>query len=246
MSPADIAAYIGAAAWAPQIASWLYKKWAKPQLGVMPATTMAITYSDAGPTVKVMLSVETQRCDVVVDRVELRIRHEQGEERRLWWSQIGELTQQQTSPPTAIKITTTSLLDRQIVFQDTRFTAGLRKLNDAIIEHFNYLRATNSEALQLTLQSKEVHQARQSFEQGFYWKPGEYVFEIRLHSKSMRNPYTERFEITLSTADCDSLKANCDLFESYISAAILAASGIPTNLPTWKWVTPDIHRMRYR
>jgi hypothetical protein len=36
MTPAEVAAYVGAAAWLPQIAAWLYRAFVSPKIIIVP------------------------------------------------------------------------------------------------------------------------------------------------------------------------------------------------------------------
>jgi hypothetical protein len=99
MSPSDIAAYIGAAAWAPQIVQWLYA-WAKrPTLKLASARNAQVGYSNAGPIVTLTTAISCERRDALIRKVRLKVKHEKGEERQLEWEWLKE-SQLQMSIPT--------------------------------------------------------------------------------------------------------------------------------------------------
>jgi hypothetical protein len=252
MNPADIAAWIGAAAWFPQIGKWVYNIWARPQIRIVPSATVMLTHSNLGPTVQLTASLSTDRRDALIERVELEMRHELGEERRLTWVLVSEFGQQLTvptgevmnfgrnQPATAIKITTETLTDRQVLLQDPDFANKARTLGDEVLDHYRFLKTKDEDPMKTLLESKELRPAREHFERSFYWKPGRYLFEISLKSTLSRNGHLQRFEIALSTADSDRLASNLEFFAEYISAAILDAEGIPPKYPNWKWVQTRI------
>jgi hypothetical protein len=240
MSPADLAAYIGAAAWLPQIASWLYKSAAKPKLSVSPASTVDLSYDDSGPVVTLGFSISSERHDAIVESVGVHLRHEQGEERSLSWVEAGDLSAQRLAPVTAIKVSTGALTDRRIVFRDVKFGKDIRKRRDDLIGQLNFLAATDIDPLPTVLKSKEAHEARQQFNQNWYWKPGVYRLEINLRSKF--GMHSEAFQVTLSQADSDFLKQNCDLFSEFLAASLLGATGQPGSFPKWRVLPSGITR----
>ncbi len=252
MTPADIAAWIGAAAWLPQIGKWVHNAWAKPKLRIVPSATVMLTYSNFGPTVQLTVSLSTDRRDALIERMELEMSHELGEKRHLTWVFISEFGQQITAPTgevmnfgrnqpaTAIKITTGTLTDRQILLQDPDFAERARTLGDEVLDHYRFLKTKEQDPMKTLLESKEIRPAREHFERSFYWKPGRYTFEISLKSASSNKDHVQKFEVVLSTADSDRLVSNCKFFGEYVSAAILDAEGIPSKYPVWKWVQTRI------
>jgi hypothetical protein len=240
MSPADLAAYIGAAAWLPQIATWIYRSVAKPKLSVSPASTVSLGYDDSGPAVTLGFSISSERHDAIVESIEVHLRHEQGEERSLLWVEEGDLSAQHLASVTAIKVSTETLTDRRIVFRDVKFGNEIRKRRDDLIGQLNFLAATDIDPFPTVLKSKEAHEARQQFNQNWYWKPGAYRLEIKLRSKF--GMHSEAFKVILSQADSDFLKQNCDLFPEFLAASLLGATGQPGNFPKWRVLASGITR----
>ena len=252
MSPADIAAWIGAAAWFPQITKWIYEAWAKPKLRIVPAATVMLTHSNFGTTVQLTASLSTDRRDALIERIGLTISHELGEKRHLVWVLISEFGQQLTAPTgevmnfgrsqpaTAIKIASEQLTDRQILLQDPNFAKKAQILGNEVLEHYRFLKSKDEDPMKAILESKEIRPAREYFERGFYWKPGRYTFEISLKSASRSKDHAQSFEVVLSAADSDRLASNYKLFAEYVSAAILEQEGIPSKYPNWKWVQAGI------
>jgi hypothetical protein len=66
----------------------------------------------------------------------------------------GDIARDSSVPATALKITTTTLVDRRVIFQDITFSSEIGKHKEAIISHFNFLRTTESDPLQALLKSK--------------------------------------------------------------------------------------------
>jgi hypothetical protein len=252
MTPADIAAWIGASAWIPQIGRWVYSLWEKPKLRILPSATVTLGYTNLGPSVQLTASLSTDRRNALIERVDLEVSHELGEKRQLTWVLISEFGQQMTGPTgevinfgrsepaTAIKITTDALTPRQILFQDPAFAQKATMLGEQVLEHYRYLKPKDENPLKTLLESKELRPAREHFERAFYWKPGRYAFQISLRSASSKQSHVQKFEIQLSNVDSDRLASNCGLFAEYVSAAILDTDGVPSKNPAWKWLSTPI------
>jgi hypothetical protein len=255
MTPTDIAAYIGAAAWFPQIGKWIYDAWARPMLRIVPAQMVMLAYNNLGPTVQLTASLSTERRDALIEGASLEISHEMGEKRHLVWVMVSEFGQQITVPTgevmnfgrnlpaTAIKLTRDTLADRQIVLQDPDFAKTARTLSDQVFEHYRFLKTRDEDPMKALLQSKEIRPAREYFERSFYWKPGRYIFDILLKSPALRSGHVQKFEVVLSTPDSDLLASNCKLFDEYVTAAILSAEGVPSKFPTWKIASAAIREI---
>ena len=56
MKPEEIAAYIGAAAWLPQIAAWIYRSVIKPKLRVIPNQFAEVGFTTYGPIFNVRMA----------------------------------------------------------------------------------------------------------------------------------------------------------------------------------------------
>jgi hypothetical protein len=252
MTPGDLAAWIGAAAWLPQIGKWIHDSWAKPKLRILPSATILLGYTNLGSSVQLTASLSTDRRNALIERMDLEMSHELGEKRHLTWVFVGEFGQQITvprgevmnfgrnEPATAIKITTDALTPRQILFQDPSFAQKATTLGEQVLEHYRYLKTKDENPMKTLLESKELRPAREHFDRSFYWKPGRYTFEISLRTASSKDKHVQKFEIQLSNVDSDRLVSNCGLFAEYVTAAILDAEGVPPKYPEWKWLSTGI------
>ena len=98
MTPTEIVAYIGAAAWLPQVGKWVYDLWARPTLRIVPAQKIALTHNNLGPTVLLTASLSTEKRDALIEGAAFEISHEMGEKRHLVWVVVSEFGQQMTAP----------------------------------------------------------------------------------------------------------------------------------------------------
>jgi PAS domain-containing protein len=252
MSTADIVAYIGAAAWLPQIGQWVYQFWTRPRLRVVPSAAIGITFTPAGPLVQLTCSINTDRRDTLIERMEIEVRHEQGEKRTFLWLFVSEFNQQLTAPTgevlnfgrnqpaTAIKLSTQSLSDRVILFQDVQSSKASRETIENLMDQYRFLKTSSEDAIVALSRSKEYRDARESFERSFSWKPGSYAMSVSLYSTELSKGHHQKFGFNLSVPDSDILKTNDNLFGEYVQARVSASEALPTREPTWKWVFPVI------
>jgi hypothetical protein len=133
MTPAEIAAYIGAAAWLPQIATWAYRKFVQPAVTIVPDKYAEVGFTPFGPIFNVRMAFSTENKDLIVDGFELLLRHSDGDTRTLRWSGLSETFSEITDAagnrqvvsrdqtPIALKIGTESLIEKFVRFQEPRY-----------------------------------------------------------------------------------------------------------------------------
>lgn len=90
MTPAEIAAYIGAAAWLPQIATWLYRAFVNPKIIIVPDAYAEVGFTSLGPIFNVRLAFDCERKGAVIDGFELHVRHSDGDMRIFRWAGLSE------------------------------------------------------------------------------------------------------------------------------------------------------------
>ena len=169
MKPEEIAAYIGAAAWLPQIATWLYHKFILPSIRIVPNQYAQVGFTSLGSIFNVQMAFSVENKDIIVDGIDIRIRHEDGESRTLRWAGLAETFSEITDAagnkqvvsreqaPIAIKIGTISLLEKFVRFQEPRYHEADRPLFQALVAHFNYLKQTSPDNyVAEVLKSKEL------------------------------------------------------------------------------------------
>ncbi len=86
MKPEEIAAYIGAAAWLPQIAMWLYRSIVRPKLRIVPDQLAEVGFTSLGPIFNVRMAFFVENRDIIIDDVELILRHQDGIIRTFRWT----------------------------------------------------------------------------------------------------------------------------------------------------------------
>jgi hypothetical protein len=67
MTAAELAAYIGAAAWLPQIVSWIYRALSRPVLTIIPEDRVELGFTPLGPIFNLQTALSASRHDIVIN-----------------------------------------------------------------------------------------------------------------------------------------------------------------------------------
>ena len=138
MTAAEFAAYIGAAAWLPQIAAWIYRVLAKPKITIVPDRYADVGFTSYGPIFNIRMAFTADRKGAIIDGFELDLRHADGDVRTLRWSGLSETFSEITDAmgnrqivgrdqtPIALKIWTESLVEKIVRFQEPRYHETVR------------------------------------------------------------------------------------------------------------------------
>ena len=181
MSPSEIAAYIGAAAWLPQILGWIYKAIIKPQVGLVPGPTPEVGYTSLGPIFNLSCAISASRRDAIIQNITIVMRHEKGQSTVLTWQTLNETFSQIRSatgetaevskkqPAIALKVSTLVLAEKLIGFQDPDFQERNRALANSLIELYNHLKKTNPDYQEQTIKSKQFADLIDFYKKNVFW-----------------------------------------------------------------------------
>ena len=176
-----VLALIGAAAWLPQLISWFLSIFTKPKLRFVPNETVEIGYTSFGPILNNTFAISTSKKDALIEKVILTIVHEKGEKHEFYWkflderggeiiSDSGERQEiKKSQPAIALKISTSSLVERKIGFQDVSHQGKLIYLINAAKEKEIYIEKTNPESYKKeSIKTKEFLDALDFIKTGFF------------------------------------------------------------------------------
>jgi hypothetical protein len=255
MTPSELAAYIGAAAWLPQIIGWVYKAFVKPQVHLVPAHTLEIGYTSLGPIFNLGCAISASRRDAVIEKITITIRHEKGQSVVLAWRNLNETFSQirsgtgetaevtKNQPAIALKVSTLVLVEKNIGFQELNYLETERTLSNAVIELFNHLKKTEPDFADKTLKSKQFADLLDFYQKRMYWQEGRYVIEMEIRITGNKKPIVQYFEFGLSRNDIDRLVQNVaevKRFATELVAPLPKEKQIPN---FWNWVYPGIRAM---
>ncbi len=255
MTPSEITAYIGAAAWLPQIITWLYRFWMRPQVTVIPDKYAEVGFTSLGPIFNLRMVFTCEKKDAVIDGLDLLIRHENGDTRSFRWNGLSEtfseisdnagnkqvISRNQT--PIAIKIGTESIVEKFIRFQEPQYWQRNRPLTHKLITQFNYLKNLDSTSyINETLKSRELHETCEERKQSFWWQPGKHKIQVKLSSPHKINVKKCTWEFSLTTTDVDQLKANIPNLKIDLENIIKSNDSSFKEIPiAWNWANVDIN-----
>ena len=256
MKPEEIAAYIGAAAWLPQIATWVYRALIKPTITVVPDKHAEVGFTSYGPIFNLRMMLSSENKGLIIDGFELLLRHSDGDVHTLRWSGLLETFSEITDnagnrqvvsrdqTPIALKIGTESLSEKFIRFQEPRFHETDRPATLDLVAHFNFLKQSSpDEYMEKTLSSKELFSVLENRKKAFWWKLGRYQIEAKLSSTGKFKLTNPTFYFDLTSVDIDRLKQNISTIESelknIIQSTIQDLKASPIN---WNWANVDIHK----
>ena len=257
MTPAEIAAYIGAAAWLPQIAFLLYRWLRGPVLTIVPERAPELGFTSHGTICNLRLAFVAEHKDLILDDLALDVVHEDGERRALRWAgakedlgetrdaagvKQGQLTREH--PPTALRVATVGpMIERLVHFQEPRYRNETDSLMQSLVAHFNHLKRTAPDYVNKALASRELYSLLEARTQFFWWKPGRYEITFRPAAQKSFSIKQPRYSFELMPGDVDLLRQNLASLRRDLEDTIR------TNLPefrrevlTWNWAYPELKK----
>jgi hypothetical protein len=256
MNAAEIAAYVGAGAWLPQIATWIYRAVVRPVLTLVPEETAQIGFTSYGPIFNVQLAIASSRADAIIDGVHLLVRHADGDSRLFRWyglnetfSEVRDMTgnRQQTfgrdQIPIALKVGTVSLIEKLVRFQMPRYHEADRPVMAGLVAQFNHLKRTDPGYVEKTLRCRELFDVLECRRQAFWWKAGRYDVTIQLSTLRKVKFPKNRLQFELTTSDVERLRQNIEVVQ--VELENLIRSNLPDfqSPPViWNWANAEIRR----
>ncbi len=255
MNAAELAAYIGAAAWLPQIAGWAYRKLSKPVVMIVPGDA-EIGFTRFGPIFNARMAFTTDRKDAIIDGFQVVVKHADGETRTLRWiglaEEFSEITDdagnrsvvRRDQPPIALKIGTESLIEKFVRFQEPRYHDADRTVMAGLVTQFNFLKQSGDpDYVAKVLATKEFHDVLAGKQQAFWWRAGKYHVTFQLSSPRKISVPQCQFTFELAQLDVDDLRLNIKNVETDLNNVV------KSNLPDyqiepikWSWATVKLER----
>jgi hypothetical protein len=224
MTPVEIAAYIGAGAWLPHIISMIYKMVSIPAVKITPDAKIELGYSTFGPIFNLNLALSTTRKDILVDRIEVILKHEEGDEHLFSWQglreTISELTntsgerviQEKDQAAIALKLTTSSLTEKFVRFQEDKFKLGYQPLSEDFLKHAKFLMNSGKDFSEALL-SKEFHELIEFYKTKFWWKGGRYFVEFKASASRVFKLEKSKYTFELHSYDIEALNKNIEIIK---------------------------------
>ncbi len=250
-------ALVGAAAWLPQIISWLYARFVKPKLRFVPEEMTDIGYTSDGPILDQTFAIATSKKDALVEKIKLKVIHEDGEKHDFHWKFLDEKGGEIINPAgekleigkhqsaIALKISTLGLAEKKIRFWDISYQNKLFLYIRAFQEKVSYLKKTKCENYQEEIiKTKEFLDILDFIKTGFCWEKGKYDVYLHAYETSLKNPHMEQFQFELSKEDIELLEKNIKEIQEWCKDMVLLEGKDIKEWPKrfWNWVYPRFYR----
>lgn len=255
MSPVDVAAYIGAAAWLPQIAAWIWRRVVVSKVTIVAAPFVEIGFTRFGPIFNIRMAFSSERKDAIVDGVDVQLRHEDGEEHLLRWAGMSEHLSEITDAsgnrqivsreqaPIAVQIGQQGLLEKFVRFQEPRFWDRNQVPFEVFAKQALFLRAQGGEWWGRLLESRELHELLEAHRAAFWWKTGRWTAVFDLRSPGRLTVTRHSYEFVLSEANVSLLKENLSELSTEFQNVVRSAEPQYELRPTnWKWINASLQR----
>ncbi len=255
MNPTEFAAYLGAAAWLPQIGTWLYRAVTRPKVLVVPEKTVEIGYTTLGPIFNLRLALSVARKDIVIDSLKVQIRHADGDEHVLTWVGTQEILSEisdglghrqrveKFEGAIALKLSTVSLVEKLIQFQDASFLEQRRRFSDEFLGAMAFRRDQGAGAVE-AVRDSEVFRALVEFcRSSFWWKAGKYSARFVVGSPQRYNLAEHEFFFELQQHDVDALKKNLSANDDFLNQLpFVGETDYQSPQIEWVWRNPILER----
>ena len=98
MDMMNLLAIVGAAAWTPQIITWVSRALTKPTVSIHLDTKTEIGYSRFGPIFNVRFALLSQNKDAIINKFSVKLRHESGASYTFDWDGLSEALSEIQNP----------------------------------------------------------------------------------------------------------------------------------------------------
>lgn len=248
-SPAEIAGYVGAAAWAPQIAQWIWARFVPPKVSILAEKRAQLGFTTYGCIFNVRLAMSTDRKDTILDSIDVTLRHEQGDAHRFTWvshrETFSEITDNQGNrqlverdqPAIALKLSTQLLTEKFVLFQEPTFHDRHNPAVGNASAHLNHLRRADARnGANAFFDSKEFAALLDFYRSALWWRAGKYVATFAVRSPKAVKLERAAYSFSLTQLDVDGLRGNLALIsDDYHNRVLGGTEGYQAAAINWSW-----------
>jgi len=258
MNAIDWVAIIGAAAWAPQIFTWLYQFITKPKIILYLHTKPEIGYTSLGPIFNVSLALLSEKKGIALNNFSVSIKHESGASYTFDWDGLSEDLSEIQNPlgqPTSIKKTYLPLVVRVLplsvaqAFVRYQYKPFKEKFGQKLQAAQNKLQLLRNAGRLKTEQDIEALASEQEFSDlvkqihsEFIWIAGKYTVVFDFQSPGKFKYKKDKYTFSLSQDDIDGLRKNIDNIKlnTMQTAKAIVLQNYKAKEISWEWRYPEI------
>jgi hypothetical protein len=241
----NLLAVLGALAWLPHLISLVSNLLTKPNLSIISHPELELGYTTFGPILNMQLAFSAENKEVLIQRIEIILKHDSNETHLLSWDWFEEQLLQMDTPDQgpmpfkknqraiAIKILKESLVEKKIGFQEKKFKERHYELLNATKENYNNIIQSNQDITTLKV-TKPYNDLHDFFKNSFIWKVGKYSVNMKVFIAKKDKPFEHNINFQLTNLDIKTLEANIKNCQDFIENSYIF--GKLDFSPQWRWV----------
>jgi len=260
MDAIDWIAIVGAAAWTPQIITWMHRALTQPKVSLHLHLLPQIGYTTLGPIFNVTFALLSEKKDAILNKFSATLRHESGSSYTFDWAGLSEdlseiqnpigpiMSIKKTSLPLVVKVLHTGVAQVFVRFLHEQFKVNLRKGSASALDRFNFLKTSGKlkkeQDIEDLVSEQKFSELIKIFSSEFIWSVGKYTVTFQFQSPNKFRYKKSEYTFELSQEDIDNLRKNIDNIK--IDIIQTAKTGIiPDYKPKeiiWEWRFPELQR----
>ncbi len=251
-------AIVGAAAWVPQIITWVYRVLTKPKLSLYLDKTPQVGYNSLGPIFNVSFALLSGRKDIVLNKFSVTLEHECGASYVFDWVGLSEDLSEIQNPigmtmkikkiylPLVVKVLHTGVAQVFVRFQHTQFKTNSKKPYANAIDKFSLLKSSGKldteEKIEAIISEPEFDTVIKLYSSEFIWAAGKYTVTFGFSSPNKFKYKKSKYTFNLHQSDIDALRVNIDNIRNYLiqTAKIEIIPDYKRTEPSWIWRNPEL------
>ena len=251
-------AIIGAAAWVPQIITWLYRVLTKPTLSLYLDKIPQVGYNFLGPIFNVSFALLSGRKDIVLNKFSVKLEHESGASYVFDWVGLSEDLSEIQNPigttmkikktylPLVVKVLHAGVAQVFVRFQHTQFKTNSKKPFANAIDKFSLLNSSGKldteEKIEAIISESEFDTVIKLFRSEFIWAAGKYTVTFEFGSPNKFKYKKDKYTFNLHQSDIDALRVNIDNIRDYLiqSAKTDIMPDCKRTEISWNWRNPEL------
>ncbi len=260
MDVMNVVALVGAAAWTPQIVTWVYRVATRPKLSIYPHSVAEIGYKESGPIFNIRCALLSKHKDAVLNKFSVILRHDSGASYTFDWAGLSEdlseiqnpigptMSIRKTSLPLIVKVLHTGVAQMFVGFSHGQFRVNLKEVSIPVIDRFNFLKTSGklrTEEDVDALASEQVFgELMKLFDSEFIWIAGKYTVTFEFGSPNKFKYKKSEYTFELNQDDIENLRKNLENVRLALiqSAKTESISGYKPKPINWVWRNPELHK----
>jgi len=255
----EVLSIIGAGSWLYPVGVLFYKFFVKSKIKIDLSDTVRIGYTNFGPIIILQAAVSAKKKDAHIEKIEVTVTHEKGETHNLPWKLLDEVQSTITSSSgegsvltkddaaIALKISTSFLSQKRIIFLDNEFLKSSSTISRNLIKSRKLLEKNNpNNWKQEIIKSKEYNAIVNLITNYMYWKKGSYEIEIKSYVAGQKRAYVEKYSFSIEQYEIEDLMENIKIIKEIIKSSLTSdrdkKSEGSKSIDDYYWVDTEITR----